>query len=93
MIVDPTLPGAELVSKGLKDFDQKKRTAESLLLLIGAPRLRQIGFSIPISNEPDGPELALYRLLLKKKEIDAYSLYNSYIRRLISFEQAMEARR
>lgn len=90
MKIDPNLPGADLVAKGLENLQNGKRTAESLLVLIGAPRLRSLGIDVPKHRLRICPELSLYHLLLKKEKSDAYSLYNSYLRRLISFEQACE---
>jgi hypothetical protein len=37
MKIDPNLPGADLVAKGLDNLQSGKRTVESLLVLIGAP--------------------------------------------------------
>ena len=83
-------PGADLVIKGLENLQNGKRTAEAFLVLIGAPRLRRLGIIVPQHLFRVCPELSLYKLLLKKDNANAYSLYNSYLRRLISFEHACE---
>ena len=90
MKIHKDFPGADLVIKGLKHLHNGKRTAEAFLVLIGAPRLRRLGIIVPQLPSPVCPELSLYKLLLKQDEANAYSLYNSYLRRLISFEQACE---
>jgi len=41
------LPGAELVHEGLMDLADGRETVASLLVLIGAPRLRRLGLPIP----------------------------------------------
>jgi hypothetical protein len=83
-------PGADLVIKGLENLQKGKKTEEAFLVLIGAPRLRRLGIVVPQHFSSLCPELSLYKLLLKKDKASAYSLYNSYLRRLISFEQACE---
>jgi hypothetical protein len=82
------LPGEELISKGLDDLRQGKTTPESLLVSIGAPRLRRLGLDVP---EPLAePERGLYDLLAQTAGDGAHSLYNSLVRRLVSFERAAE---
>ena len=44
------------------------------------------------ADEPEHPELALYECLCREGG-DAYSRYNAYIRRLVSFERALDATR
>lgn len=90
MNIDHNLPGSDLVAKGLENIQNGESTAEALLVFIGAPRLRQLGIAVPKHEMEICPELALYHLLLKRDKENAYSLYNSYLRRLISFEKASE---
>jgi hypothetical protein len=83
------LPGEELVRKGLVDLNAGELTAEACLVSIASPRLRQRGLlSIGAALVPDA-ELVLYQLL-GKAEGDAYSRYNSLLRRLVSFEHALD---
>lgn len=92
-MTEPTmqLPGEELVSKGLQDLSQGISTIQALLVLIGAPRLRRLGISIPLQkNLPASPEHALYRHLQNENAKDAHSRYNSLIRRLVSYERTLE---
>jgi len=81
-----TLPGADLVQRGIEDLDVGRESAEALLVSIGAPRLRSLGVDIPAPIE--GPEHKLYLLLARKKGDAAHSAYNALIRRLVSFERA-----
>jgi hypothetical protein len=82
------LPGAELVHDGLIDVAEGRETVASLLVLIGAPRLRRLGLSIPETQLQ--PEQALYGLLAQSEPDSAHSRYNALIRTLVSFERAAE---
>ena len=84
-----SLPGHELVMKGLDDLVAGRETAEALLVAIGAERLRRAGIAVP-EPVPDEPEHRLYRLLQSAAGDDAHSQYNSMIRQLVSFERAAE---
>ena len=86
------LPGADLVAKGIDDLRRGERTVEALLVAVGAPRLRSVGLEIPaIPALSESPELALYAAVCAGEAGDAHSRYNALIRRLVSFEHAMEA--
>ena len=61
---------------------------ESLLVSVGAPRLRDLGFLVRASFED--PEERLYLLLARGDAAGAHSRYNALVRRLVSFEQAAE---
>jgi hypothetical protein len=87
--VDPThLPGGDLVAIGLDELRQGLETIPSLLVSIGAPRLRRLGYAVP-SGFPE-PEQRLYALLARERPAAAHSRYNALIRRLVSFERAAE---
>lgn len=81
------LPGGDLIDRGLADLAAGRRTPEALLVAIGAPRLRRLGFDVPTL---ESPEHALYELLAADNSDDAHARYNALIRRLISFERAAE---
>ena len=83
------LPGEELVRKGLIDLDAGEVTVEACLVSIASPRLRRCGF-LPVETPlvPDA-ELTLYALLGKTEE-DPYGRCNSLLRRLVSFEHALD---
>lgn len=83
-----SLPGADLVARGLAGLAAGEETVEALLVSIGAPRLQRLGVAVP-RVEPS-PELRLYRLLAKENERDAHSRFNALVRRLVSFERALE---
>lgn len=85
------LPGEDLVTKGVADLSGGVSSIEALLVLIGAPRLRRLGVVIPIPRKsPDSPEHALYEHLQSENAKDAHSRYNALIRRLVSYERALE---
>jgi hypothetical protein len=80
------LPAADLIVRGAADLDAGRESVESLLVSIGAPRLRSVG--IEVSTPIACPEHKLYALLAEEKGDAAHSAYNSLIRRLVSFERA-----
>jgi hypothetical protein len=85
------VPGGSLVATGLDDLARGDCTAEALLVSIGAPRLRRLGFEIPAPFP--SPEHRLYELLAAEDPDGAHSRYNALIRRLVSFERAAECAR
>ncbi|HVS14002.1 MAG TPA: hypothetical protein VMV46_08760 [Thermoanaerobaculia bacterium] len=82
------LPGGDLVAKGLADLAAERESAEALLVSIGAPRLRRSGLEVP-HPLPDA-EHRLYALLAGRDADAAHSRYNALVRRLVSFERALE---
>ena len=86
-------PGGDLVRQGIADLRRGATTVPGCLVRIARTRL-QYAAIIPkdvvfeISTEP---ERDLYRLLLAEPG-DAYSRYNSLIRELVSFENAVDSR-
>ena len=65
---------------------------EALLVAIGARRLRRAGVYVPeVPGVPEQPELALYEAVARRHPADAHSRYNALVRRLVSFERAVEA--
>ena len=85
-----SLPGHELVLKGLDDLARGVESHEALLVSIGAPRLRQAGVEVPQPLE--SPEHRLYDMLAAEDPDAAHSRYNALVRRLVSFERAADAR-
>jgi hypothetical protein len=87
--VRPTdLPGGDLIVAGLEDLGRGRETIPALLVSIGAPRLRRLGFAVP-HTAPD-PEQRLYTLLARGDAAAAHGRYNALVRRLVSFERAAE---
>lgn len=82
------LPGEDLVRQGIADLAAGKETRAALLVSIGAPRLR--GAGLDISRTVPEADHRLYLLLAQEFGDDAHSQYNALIRRLVSFEQALE---
>jgi hypothetical protein len=87
--VSDALPGADLIREGLRDVASGVESIPSLLVLIGAPLLRRIGFDVP-ENTPYSPEDRLYAMLAEEDSDSAHSRYNALIRKLVSFERAAE---
>ena len=81
-------PGGDLVAKGLDDLAASRETVEALLVSIAAPRLRELGLAVA-EPLPD-PEHRLYARLAEEDSDAAHSRYNALLRRLTSFESAME---
>jgi hypothetical protein len=81
-------PGGTLIAQGIDALLRGESTIEALLVSIGAPRLRRLGFRItaPIAS----PEHRLYELLAKEDPESAHARYNALIRQLVSFERAAE---
>jgi hypothetical protein len=88
MEVSDALPGAELIRRGLADLERGVQSIPALLVLIGAPRLRRIGFDVPDTDF--FPEDQLYAKLADEDSDSAHSRYNALIRTLVSFERAAE---
>ena len=88
------LPGADLVAAGIAALRRGDLTIEALLVAVGRPRLRSAGVDVPeAADEIETPEFALYAALCARGDGDAHSQYNTLIRRLVSFERALDRRR
>ena len=84
-----SLPGGELIREGLADAAAGRQTIASLLVAVGAPRLRRAGLDVPDLGVAE-PEHRLYELLAASDSDAAHSRYNALIRQLVSFERALE---
>jgi hypothetical protein len=82
------LPGGDPVAVGLQDLELRRENVEALLVSIGAPRLRQAGLNVT-HTLPDA-EHRLYEHLARTDPDSAHSRYNAPLRRLASFESALE---
>ncbi|MGE0452817.1 MAG: hypothetical protein AB7O37_03490 [Vicinamibacteria bacterium] len=85
------LPGGDLVEKGLDDLARSQETVEGLLVSIAAPRLRAHGVRVA-APFPDA-EHRLYERLAGEDPDSAHSRYNALLRRLTSFESALDFER
>jgi len=81
-------PGGDLVGKGLADLERGAETIESLLVSIAASRLRAQG--LPVGRPIPDAEHRLYEALARTDPDSAHSRYNALLRRLVSFESALE---
>ena len=82
-------PGGRLVAQGLADLAEGRESEASLLVLVGAPRLRRAGITVA-APAIGGVEHRLYERLAAEDPHAAHSRYNALIRLLISFERAVE---
>lgn len=80
------VPGEDLVTRGLADLRAGLETDAALLVSIGAPRLRRLGFGV-VSPFP-APEHRLYARMAQTDPDAAHGRYNALLRRLVSFERA-----
>lgn len=80
------VPGEDLVRQGLADLRAGLETEAALLVSIGAPRLRRLGFDV--ASPLPGPEHRLYARIARAAPDAAHARYNALLRRLVSFERA-----
>jgi hypothetical protein len=81
-----SLPGGDLIERGLADRRRGLVSIEALLVSIGAPRLAQLGVEVP--HPIPAAERRLYDLLHADDPDAAHGRYNALVRRLVSFERA-----
>jgi hypothetical protein len=88
--VPVSLPGHELVSAGLIDLAAGRESEASLLVTMAAPRLRALGFDVPVPvGGVERPSHRLYELL-SERDSGAHSRYNALVGRMVSFARAAE---
>jgi hypothetical protein len=86
---EESFPGSDLIRQGMEDLARGIDSPPALLVAIGAPRLRKLGVPVPDTGI-DAPEHRLYLKLSEEDSDSAHSRYNALLRRLVSFERAME---
>jgi hypothetical protein len=86
-----TLPGADLVLRGVDDLARGQPTAEAALVEVALGRLRGLGLPVPIEpTEPGDADLRLYyRLGARYSDRDPYPIYNAWRDQLVSFLAAL----
>jgi len=88
------LPGAELIGRGIEDLESGVLSESALLVLIAEPRLARLGIRVKARPIISGSyEHTLYELLEKEFGAGAHARFNSLIRRVVSFEHALERER
>jgi hypothetical protein len=85
------LPGEDLVEKGLEDLSRGVESVPALLVSLGAPRLRRAG--VRVEHPFADPEKRLYARLAAEDPDSAHGRYNALVRRLVSYERAVECAR
>ncbi|GMV39549.1 MAG: hypothetical protein AMXMBFR64_12650 [Myxococcales bacterium] len=83
------LPGADLVTEGLRDLEAGRESVVALLVAVATTRLRGLGVPVPAHGYTEA-ELLLYRALCREVGDAAYGRYNSLLGRLISFVHALD---
>ena len=86
--MNPAWPGGDLIEAGMADLARGVESIPALLVSIGAPRLRQLGFDL--ARVIEDAEHRLYQRLASENSDAAHSRYNALVRRLVSFERAAE---
>jgi hypothetical protein len=76
------------VAKGLDDLAHASETVEALLVSIAVSRLAARG--VPVGAPLADPEHRLYARLAREDPDSAHARYNALLRRLTSFESALE---
>jgi hypothetical protein len=85
------LPAQERIVKGLADLACGRHSIETCLVRIAAKHLECAGIALPSDLLLEDAELDLYAFFAAFGD-NAHSQYNSLIRELISFEQALNHR-
>lgn len=85
-----TMPGVEMILKGIEDKQNGHATVELYLVEIASPLLVKAGLIDEVATSIDD-EIKLYNLLNTSGETNAYGKYNSLMRRLASFEACLKA--
>jgi hypothetical protein len=86
-MVDPSLPGADIVEQGVRDLERGVESVEALVVSIGGSALEDVGVRLPARRIPS-PEQRLYERLAVEHGDGAHSKYNAWARRLTSFLRA-----
>ena len=84
------LPAADLVTRGIEDAREGIPSIPALLVSIAPTRLRSLGVDVKVLSTE--PEHALYERLCADNVSDPYARYNSLVRELDSFMEALSMR-
>lgn len=85
----PSLPGADLVERGIDDLGAGRESDAALLIAMAAPRLRRLGLDVP-DPPPGRPAHLLYDRLARRNPRTAHSHYNALVGRMASYARAAE---
>lgn len=80
-----TLPGGDLVLRGLEDLSAGRDSVEAALVLVARARLNEAGFDLPESPLAGAAGHHLYDLLSDQDRATAHARYNALVQRLTSF--------
>lgn len=80
------LPGAELMQKGVEDVQAGTESAESCLLALAAPALRELGVALPTLPSPGGDAEELLRCQLQDEgREEAFLTYHLLLQSIVKF--------
>lgn len=82
-------PAGDLIRQGIEDIRAGIESPQALLVAIGKPRLTRLGIPVP-GPSVQFPEMRLYESIARTDPDAAHGRYNALIRRLVSFERAVE---
>ena len=85
------LPGGDLVEAGLADLAAGVESVPSLLVSMASSRLGKAGFAV--SRPFPDAHMRLYLRLAAEDSDSAHGRFNALVRRLVSFERAVECER
>lgn len=77
-----------MIEQGLADLAAGVESVPALLVSIGAAHLRRAGTFVPTAFEQ--PNRRLYRMLQRSHGDAAHSHYNALVRRLVSYQHALQ---
>lgn len=83
------LPGADLVTEGLRDLEGGRESIAALLVAVATTRLRAHGVPVPPHGYIEA-ELLLYRALRREVGDAAHGRHDSLVGRLVSFVHALD---
>lgn len=84
------LPGSDLVDEGLEDLRAGRETTSAALVRMARPRLRDLGFDVPDTEDDQPAGHALYALLASEDRATAHSRYNALVARMVSYTRSAE---
>lgn len=86
-----SLPGGDIVRRGLSDLASRSITVDGLAVLSASTRIASGGVGVPAVDVGGVPSHMLYAKLQEDlPPDDAYSRYNAIMRRMVSFCNALD---
>lgn len=84
-----SIPGGDLIAKGLDDLKRGKQSEEALAVLVAGRRLSALGFRVPRRKSIPLPyEHTLFAAIERRDPSGAHATYNALLQRIVSFLDA-----